>query len=74
MGVSKGYWQNWQETAPGEKRVNQLLNTNCNKGHFNRLLKHVQKLIIQSLSAKSDTLSTLSPSLASAISASPKSR
>jgi hypothetical protein len=27
----KGYRQNWQETAPGEEKVNQLLNTSCNK-------------------------------------------
>ena len=27
----KGYRQNWQETAPGEEKVNQLLNTTCNK-------------------------------------------
>ena len=47
-GVSlKGYRQNLQETAPAEENVNQLLNTTCNKWHFNRLLKHVQQSIIQ---------------------------
>jgi hypothetical protein len=38
---------NCQETGPGEKKVNQLFKTNCNKGHFNRLLKDVQQSIIQ---------------------------
>ena len=27
----KGYRQNSQETVPGEEKVNQLVNTNCNK-------------------------------------------
>ena len=27
----KGYRQNEHETGPGEEKVNQLLNTNCNK-------------------------------------------
>ncbi len=43
----KGYRQNWQETATGEEKVNQLLNTNWNKRHFNRFMKDVEKLIIQ---------------------------
>jgi hypothetical protein len=31
-GVSlKGSRRNWQETEPGEEKVNQLFNTNCNK-------------------------------------------
>ena len=56
-GVSlKGSRRNWQETVPGEEKVNQLFKINCNKWHFNRLMKHVQQSIIQ-LSAKSDTLS-----------------
>ena len=47
-GVSlKGYRQNWEETVPGEEKVNQLLNTNCNKCHFNRFMKHVEKSIFQ---------------------------
>jgi hypothetical protein len=47
-GVSlKGYRHNWQETEPGEEKVNPLLNTTCNKWQFNRLLKHVQQSIIQ---------------------------
>ena len=46
-GVSlKGSRRNWQETAPGEEKVNQLFNTNCNKWHFNRFLKDVQQSII----------------------------
>ncbi len=43
----KGSRQNWQETVPGEEKVNQLLNTNCNKWHINRFMKDVQKSIIQ---------------------------
>ncbi len=39
--------RNWQETGPGEEKVNQLFKTNCNKWHFNRLLKDVQQSIIQ---------------------------
>jgi hypothetical protein len=27
----KGYRQNGHETGPGEEKVNQLLNTTCNK-------------------------------------------
>jgi hypothetical protein len=47
-GVSlKTYRQNWEETVPGEEKVNQLLNTNCNKCHFNRFMKHVEKSIFQ---------------------------
>ncbi len=47
-GVSlKGSRRNWQETAPGEEKVNQLFKTNYNKWYFNRLLKHVQQSIIQ---------------------------
>ncbi len=39
--------RNWQETGPGEEKVNQLFNTNSNKWHFNRfLLKNVQQSII----------------------------
>jgi hypothetical protein len=46
-GVSlKGSRWNWQETSPGEEKVNQLFNTNCNKWHFNRFLKDVQQSII----------------------------
>jgi hypothetical protein len=46
-GVSlKGSRWNWQETAPGEEKVNQLFNTNCNKWHFNRFLKDVEQSII----------------------------
>ena len=43
----KGYRQNWQESVPGEQKVNYFLNTNCNQWHFNRFLKHVQHSIIQ---------------------------
>jgi len=32
--TSKDYWQNWQGSAPGEQKVNRLLNTNCNKRHL----------------------------------------
>jgi hypothetical protein len=47
-GVSlKGSQRNWQETAPGEEKVNQLFKTTCNKWHFNRFLKDVQQSIIQ---------------------------
>ncbi len=67
----KGYRQNWQETAPGEENVNQLLNTNCNKWHLNRFMKHVQKSIIQ-LYLQKVTLSVLPK--ASVISSSHKSR
>ncbi len=36
-GVSlKGYRQNFQERVPGEEKVHQLFNTNCNKWHFHR--------------------------------------
>ncbi len=46
-GVSlKGSRWNWQETAPGEEKVNQLFNTNCNKWHFNRFRQDVQQSII----------------------------
>jgi hypothetical protein len=37
----------WQDTTPGEQKVNQLFNTNCNKWYFNRLVKHVHQSIIQ---------------------------
>jgi hypothetical protein len=43
----KGYRQKWQDTVPGDQKVNQLFNTNYNNWHFNRLLKHVQQSIIQ---------------------------
>ena len=47
-GVSlKGSRWHWQETVPGEEKVNQLFKTDCNKWHFNRLLKDVQQSIIQ---------------------------
>ena len=39
--------RNWQETGPGEEKVHQLFKTNCNRWHFNRLLKDVQQSIIQ---------------------------
>jgi len=43
----KGSRQKWQETGPGDQKVNQFLNTNFYEWHFNRLLKHVQPSIIQ---------------------------
>ena len=35
------------KTCIGEQKVYQFLNPNCNKWHFNRLLKYVKKSIIQ---------------------------
>ncbi len=46
-GVSlKGSRWNWQETAPGEEKVNQLFNTDYNNWHLNRFLKDVEQSII----------------------------
>ena len=40
------YCHNWDGSVSGDQKVNQLVNTNCNKRHFNRSMKDVQFTVI----------------------------